>query len=88
MKILSYNINRSTQEKIDKIVQSDADVLILPEVACPSQVKIPEGYRMEWMGSYDSKGLGVMWKSEMKAEFLYGLIPVTSIFCLSSLRIN
>ena len=30
MKILSYNINRSTQEKIDKIVQSDADVLIFP----------------------------------------------------------
>jgi len=44
MKILSYNINRSTQEKIDKIMQFNADVFILPEVACPSQVKVPEGY--------------------------------------------
>lgn len=68
MKILSYNINRSTQEKIDKIMQFNADVFILPEVACPSQVKVPEGYRMEWMGNYDFKGLGVIWKSGMKAE--------------------
>ena len=28
MKILSYNINRSTQEKIDKIMQFNADVFI------------------------------------------------------------
>lgn len=68
MKLLSYNINRSTQEKIDKIMQFNADVFILPEVACPSQVKVPEGYRMEWMGNYDFKGLGVIWKSGMKAE--------------------
>lgn len=68
MKILSYKINRSTQEKIDKIMQFNADVFILPEVACPSQVKVPEGYRMEWMGNYDFKGLGVIWKSGMKAE--------------------
>lgn len=66
--IMSYNINRSTQEKIDKIMQFNADVFILPEVACPSQVKVPEGYRMEWMGNYDFKGLGVIWKSGMKAE--------------------
>lgn len=68
MKILSYNINRSTQEKLNKILQFNADVFILPEVACPSQIIIPEGYRMEWMGNYDFKGLGVIWKSGMKAE--------------------
>jgi hypothetical protein len=68
MKLLSYNINQFAQVKIDKIMQFDADVFILPEIARPSQVKIPEGYRMEWMGSYDFKGLGVMWKSGMKAE--------------------
>ena len=75
MKILSYNINRSTQEKIDKIMQFNADVFILPEVACPSQVKVPEGYRMEWMGNYDFKGLGVIWKSGMKAEVLQWYNP-------------
>ena len=68
MRILSYNINRSTQEKINKILQFNADVYILPEVACPSQVKILEGYKMNWMGNYDFKGLGIIWKSEMNAE--------------------
>ena len=38
MKILSYNINRFTQEKIDKILQFNADVYIMPEIACPAQV--------------------------------------------------
>lgn len=68
MKILSYNINQSTQEKINKTLQFNADVYILPEIACPSQVKIPEGYKMNWMGNYDFKGLGIIWKSEMNAE--------------------
>lgn len=68
MIILSYNINRSTQEKINKILLFNADVYILPEIACPSKVKIPEGYEMDWMGNYDFKGLGIMWKSEMNAE--------------------
>lgn len=67
MRILTNNINRSSQEKIDKIMQFDADVYILPEVASPAQVKLSEGYRMEWMGNYDFKGLGVIWKSELKA---------------------
>jgi hypothetical protein len=49
MKILSYIINLSSQEKIDKVLGYDADVNILPEVVCPSQVELSEGYRMEWM---------------------------------------
>ena len=80
MKILSYNINRSTQEKIDKIMQFNADVFILPEVACSSQIIIPEGYRMEWMGNYDFKGLGVIWKSGMKAEILQWYNPCHQYF--------
>lgn len=67
MKILSYNINRFTQEKLDKILQFNADVYILPEVACPAQVRLPEEYRMEWMGNYEFKGLGIVWKSVFKA---------------------
>lgn len=68
MKILSYNINKFTQEKLDKILQCDADVFILPEVACPSMVQLPDGYGMVWTGDIDFKGLGVIWKSELKAE--------------------
>ena len=41
MIILSYNINKFTQEKLDRVLQYDADVFILPEVACPSFWTIP-----------------------------------------------
>ena len=68
MKILAYNINKSTQEKLDKVLQMEADVFILPEVACPSMVQLPEGFEMVWTGDIDHKGLGVIWKSEIKAE--------------------
>lgn len=68
MKILSYNINLSSQEKIDKVLGYDSDVYILPEVACPSQVKLPESYRIEWTGNVDFKGLGIIFKSELNAE--------------------
>ena len=67
MKILSYNINRFTQEKFDKILQFNADVYILPEIASPTQVRLPEEYRMEWMGNYEFKGLGIVWKSVFQA---------------------
>ena len=67
MKILSYNINRFTQEKLDKILQLNADVYILPEIACPAQVLLSEVYRMEWTGDYDFKGLGILWKSDLEA---------------------
>ena len=68
MKILAYNINKSTQEKLDKVLQMEADVFILPEVACPSMVQLPEGLEMVWTGDIDHKGLGVIWKSEYKVE--------------------
>ena len=68
MKILAYNINLSTQEKIDRILEYDADVYILPEIACTPRVTLPEGYQMEWTGDYPQKGLGVIWKPSVKAE--------------------
>lgn len=68
MKILAYNINQSSSEKINKVLGYNADIYILPEIACPSLVKLPEGFQMEWMGDLDFKGLGVIWKSDLIAE--------------------
>lgn len=68
MKILTYNISLSTQEKIETVLAYDADLFILPEVACPSRVALPEGYRMEWTGDFPNKGLGVIWKTLLKVE--------------------
>ena len=68
MKILTYNISKSTQEKIETVLSYDADLFILPEVACPSKVALSEGYRMEWTGDLPYKGLGVIWKTSIKVE--------------------
>ena len=46
MKILTYNISLSTQEKIETVLAYDADLFILPEVACPSRVALPEGLQV------------------------------------------
>ena len=59
MKIISYNINLFNQQKIDSILQYDADIYIIPEIACTSRVTLPEGYHMEWTGDIPHKGLGV-----------------------------
>lgn len=80
MKIIAYNIHLSTQEKIDKILSCQAEVYILPEVACPSQVRLPEGFRMEWMGDYSHKGLGVIWKSSLKGEIPEWFNPTHQYF--------
>ena len=68
MRFLSYNINRFSQEKLEKVLQHEADVYILPELANQSLVGLPAGYEMEWTGNIDFKGLGVIWKSGMKVE--------------------
>ena len=68
MKIIAYNISLSNQKKIDRILEYDADVYILPEIACTSSVSLPEGYLMEWTGDLPYKGLGVIWKSSLKVE--------------------
>jgi hypothetical protein len=68
MKIIAYNINLSSQEKIDRILKYDADVYILPEIACKPRVSLPEGYQMVWTGDIPHKGLGVIWKPSVKVE--------------------
>lgn len=66
--ILSYNIHRCTQDKIDSVIAMDADIMVLPECACPKQLRLPEGYEMTWVGMYDFKGLGVIWKSTVQCS--------------------
>ena len=80
MKILSYNINRFTQEKLERVLQFEADVYILPELANHSHVCLPIGYQMEWMGNFDFKGLGVIWKSGMKIVIPNWFIPKHEYF--------
>ena len=69
MKILSYNISTCKQWKVDRLLEMDADVFIVPEIACIEQVAIPEGYEIAWNGikweygeGMRSKGLGIIWK--------------------------
>ena len=38
MKIISFNINLFNQQKIDSILQYDADIYIIPEIACSSRI--------------------------------------------------
>ncbi len=68
MKILSYNISQFNQDKIDKILEFNTDVFILPEMACPSMVQLPDGYEMVWTGDVDYKGLGVIWNTGWKLD--------------------
>lgn len=70
MKIISYNINKCTQEKIDHLLSMDGDFYIVPEMSEPSLISIPNGYKAEWIGDYASKGLGVIWKDELHVEKL------------------
>lgn len=69
MKILSYNISTCKQWKVDRLLEIDADIFVVPEMACTEQVAIPEGYEMAWNGikweygeDLKSKGLGIIWK--------------------------
>ncbi len=80
MRILSYNINRFSQEKLDKVLRIEADVYILPELANQSVVRLPAGYNMEWMGHLDFKGLGVIWKSDMKVVIPNWFNPIHEYF--------
>lgn len=66
MKIVSYNIARCSQDKIEHVLDMNADIYVLPESACSDQICLPEGYEMTWVGNYDFKGLGVIWKRTIK----------------------
>lgn len=62
MKIVSYNINSSSQEKINKLFKMNADVYVVPEIACREQIELHPDYEMKWNSFCTTKGLGVIWK--------------------------
>lgn len=68
MKLLSYNIHHSSQDKLEKIMAKEADIYILPELANPSQLQIPHDYQSYWMGDCDWKGLGIVVKSTLSSK--------------------
>lgn len=72
MKIISYNIARCTQAKIDKLLAMDADLYIVPECANDKVIHIPDGYGFLWTGDEDcpSKGLGVIWKQTLSCQLI------------------
>ena len=41
MKIVSYNINDSKLWKIERLLGLGADVLVVPEITCPEDAKLP-----------------------------------------------
>lgn len=70
MKIVSYNINKCTQAKIDHVFAKDADLYVLPECGDQSHIILPEGYDMLWCGDDDlrDKGLAVIWKKHLSVH--------------------
>ena len=62
MKIISYNINSCNQNKVDQLFEQNADVYVVPEIACQDKIKIPDEYEMKWNSKYPTKGLGIIWR--------------------------
>lgn len=71
MKIISYNISDSFPWKVERLLQMQADVLVIPEITSPEDASLPDDYEMRWAGiSYYHerpcwKGLGVLWKKDL-----------------------
>ena len=54
MKILSYNISWSKQEKIDWLLgQKGIDAYVVPECGNADNIAVPEGYSFFWTGDFD-----------------------------------
>lgn len=47
------------------------DVYIIPEMANPKLLNIPEGYCTEWIGDDDKKGLGIIWKNNVNGTIVH-----------------
>ena len=48
MKIVSYNIRGCTQQKVNMLFEMNADVYVVPEIACSDKIKFStEEYEMK-----------------------------------------
>ncbi len=65
MKLISYNINTCSQQKIDHLLRKGADIYIVPEMSDPKLLTIPEEYDSAWIGHIAQKGLGILWRKEI-----------------------
>lgn len=68
MKIITYNIHHCTQEKVDSVLRRRADVYVLPEMADPSTLSLPDGYTSYWQGDIAIKGLGVIVRPGLRSR--------------------
>lgn len=66
MKILSYNINQCSQEKLDAVIAMGADIMVLLECANKPLISIPDDYEMLWSGEdgLPNKGMAIIWKQK------------------------
>ena len=66
MKILSYNINQCSQEKLDAVINMGADIMLLFECANEPLISIPDDYEMLWSGedNLPNKGMAIIWKQK------------------------
>lgn len=68
VKIISYNIQSYTEEKLAKLLSQEADVYVIPEIATNEKIEIPNEYvnvyeiERIWNNKHPTKGLGIIWK--------------------------
>ena len=70
MKIISYNINSCSKEKVGKLLEKQADIYVVSEISCKEELALPGEFEMEWNGlkwkdangRNQSKGLGIVYK--------------------------
>ena len=64
MKILSYNINQCSQEKLNAVINMGADIMLLFECANKPLISIPDDYEMLWSGedNLPNKGMAIICK--------------------------
>lgn len=82
MKIVSYNIAKCVQTKIDHVLRMNADLYILPECADSKSIVLPKGYTMFWTGDDDvpQKGLELYGRKSYLFTLPMGIKKLSIIF--------
>lgn len=69
MKILSYNINQCSQEKLNAVINMGADIMLLFECANKPLISIPDDYEMLWSGDTVSKSVSRLSSKKGPSKF-------------------